>query len=56
MLRSEMRTTISNGTELYETVEDKLKISPIGIIPLEKNEGYFFLSSTFRLHAFINTG
>src|ERR1700750_3453310 len=28
---SEMRLTITNGTELYEMVEDKLKISPVGI-------------------------
>src|SRR5579871_4717609 len=37
--------TISNGTEIYEFVEDKLNIFPVGIIPLESNEGYFFLSS-----------
>src|SRR3569623_536852 len=42
---NEMRSTINNGTELYEMVEDKLKISPVGIIPLEQNEGYFFLSN-----------
>jgi len=41
----EMRSTITNGTELYELVEDKLRISPVGIIPLEQNEGYFFLSN-----------
>ena len=41
----EMRSTITNGTELYELVEDKLQISPVGIIPLEQNEGYFFLSN-----------
>ena len=40
----EMRTTISNGTELYEQIEYGLTISPVGIIPLEQNEGYFFLS------------
>src|SRR5215203_71917 len=33
---AEMRSTITNGTELYELVEDKLKISPVGIIPLEQ--------------------
>lgn len=38
-----MKTTISSGTELYEFVEDKLRISPVGIIPLEQAEGYFFL-------------
>jgi hypothetical protein len=41
----EMRSTITNGTELYELVEDKMHISPVGIIPLEQNEGYFFLSN-----------
>ncbi len=40
----EMRTTIGNGTELYEQIEYNLTISPVGIIPLEQNEGYFFLS------------
>jgi hypothetical protein len=39
-----MKHTISNGTEIYEFVEDKLVISPIGIIPLDTHEGYFFLS------------
>jgi hypothetical protein len=41
----EMKTTISNGTEIYEFVEDNLTITPIGIIPLDIQEGYFFLSS-----------
>lgn len=40
----EMRTTISNGTEIYEFVEENLTITPIGIIPLDIQEGYFFLS------------
>lgn len=40
----EIKTTISNGTEIYEFVEDKLTIFPVGIVPLENNEGYFFLS------------
>jgi len=39
-----MHATITNGTEIYEFVEDKLTISPVGIIPLEQSEGYFFLS------------
>src|SRR5437764_10787687 len=46
---NEMRTTINHGTELYEMVEDKLKISPVGIIPLEQTEGYFFLSNAITL-------
>ena len=39
-----IKSTISNGTEIYEFVEDKLNIFPVGIVPLEINEGYFFLS------------
>jgi len=40
-----MHGTITNGTEIYEFVEDKLKISPVGIMPLDIQEGYFFLST-----------
>ncbi|MES1216857.1 MAG: hypothetical protein ABUT20_15180 [Bacteroidota bacterium] len=40
-----IKSAIHNGTELYEFVEDKLTISPVGLIPLDINEGYFFLSS-----------
>src|SRR6478736_7081454 len=39
-----IRHTISNGTEIYEFVEENLNIFPIGLVPLETNEGYFFLS------------
>lgn len=42
---NEMKTTISNGAEIYEFVEEKLTISPIGIIPIDIHEGYFFLSA-----------
>jgi len=38
-----MDKTIRNGTEIYEFVEDKLSITPVGLIPLDINEGYFFL-------------
>ncbi|MFP5042121.1 hypothetical protein [Parasediminibacterium sp. JCM 36343] len=38
-----MKTTISSGTEIYEFVEDKLNIEPIGLVPLDHSEGYFFL-------------
>lgn len=41
----EMKTTISNGAEIYEFVEHTLTISPIGLVPLDSQEGYFFLSS-----------
>jgi hypothetical protein len=39
-----MKRTISSGTEIYEFVEDKLTIFPVGLMPIKTNEGYFFLS------------
>src|SRR5215203_6350682 len=41
----EMKTTISNGAEIYEFVEGNLTITPIGLLPLDIQEGYFFLST-----------
>ncbi|MBS1628368.1 MAG: hypothetical protein JSR09_01035 [Bacteroidetes bacterium] len=38
-----MKKTINNGSEIYEFIENKISIEPVGIIPLENNEGYFFL-------------
>ncbi|HWB24318.1 MAG TPA: hypothetical protein VG738_02510 [Chitinophagaceae bacterium] len=40
-----MKTTISNGTEIYEMVEGNMTIAPVGLVPLDLNEGYFFLST-----------
>jgi len=39
-----MKGAITSGTEIYEFVEGKLNIYPVGIIPLDIHEGYFFLS------------
>ena len=39
-----MKNAIKNGTGIYEFVEDKLDIAPVGLIPLDTQEGYFFLS------------
>lgn len=39
-----LQTTISSGTEIYEFVEEKMTITPVGLIPLDLNEGYMFLS------------
>ena len=41
----EMKSTISSGAELYEFVEENLTITPIGLVPLDIQEGYFFLSA-----------
>lgn len=40
-----MKSTIGNGTEIYEFVEENLSISPVGLLPLDVQEGYFFLSA-----------
>ncbi len=40
-----IKQTISNGAEIYEFVENKINITPVGIVPLDINEGYFFLNS-----------
>jgi hypothetical protein len=40
---STMKKTITAGSEIYEFVETKLIIEPIGIMPLDHNEGYFLL-------------
>lgn len=38
-----MKTAITNGTEIYEFVEDKISIHPVGIMPVHSKEGYFLL-------------
>jgi len=44
-----IKDAISSGAEIYEFVEDKINIFPVGIVPVEINEGYFFLSgSSYR--------
>lgn len=40
-----IKSTITNGTEIYEFVEEKMNIVPVGLIPLDTQEGYFFLSA-----------
>jgi len=40
-----IKNTIHNGTAIYEFVEDKININPVGIMPLDTQEGYFFLCS-----------
>ncbi|TWW00202.1 hypothetical protein [Chitinophaga pinensis] len=38
-----MNGAIREGTEIYEFVEGSLNISPVGLIPLDTQEGYLFL-------------
>jgi hypothetical protein len=41
---SQMQSAITSATEIYEFVENKLVIFPVGLVPLDINEGYFFLN------------
>lgn len=40
----EIHNTISEGAQLYDFVEKRMQIEPVGIMPLYKNEGYVFVS------------
>lgn len=51
----QIKSTIKEGTEIYEFVETKIAIEPVGLIPLDVNEGYLLISSgnydtTFAYH------
>ena len=38
-----IKLTIQSGTELYEFVEDTLKIEPVGLLQLDTREGYLLI-------------
>lgn len=40
---SKLKTTIEGGASIYEYVEERIEITPVGLIPLQCEEGYFFL-------------
>lgn len=40
----QFNSAIKNGTALYDSIEEKLYIAPIGLVPLDHNEGYLLLS------------
>src|SRR5690606_24193388 len=40
-----LKGTLQPGASIYEFVEDTLQIIPIGLVPLDTMEGYFFLRS-----------
>jgi hypothetical protein len=40
-----IKNTICSGVEIYELVEEKIIIAPVGIVPLDTQEGYFFLNT-----------
>ncbi|MGB8195053.1 MAG: hypothetical protein WCF67_24170 [Chitinophagaceae bacterium] len=48
-----MKRTISSGTEIYEYVETNLNIFPVGLVPLDLQEGYFFLNHGSIRHTYV---
>ena len=40
---TKIKSTIKTGAEIYEFVEAKLNIEPVGLVPLNIEEGYLFL-------------
>lgn len=40
---STMKQTINSGSEIYDFVENRINIEPVGLVPLQHNEGYFML-------------
>lgn len=39
-----IKTSLQEGTVIYEYVESNLEISPVGVTPLYANEGYLFVT------------
>jgi hypothetical protein len=44
----QIESRLGIGKELYEEVEDKIEVFPVGILPLRTEEGYFFLSDYLK--------
>lgn len=40
--------TIKEGRDIYEFVESNMEIAPIGLSPLYKDEGYFFIDEEYK--------
>lgn len=38
------KDSLDNGKEIYEHVESKCEVSPIGLVPLYSDEGYLFIN------------
>jgi len=45
------KRNLEEGKEIYEFVEENCELSPIGLMPLYADEGYFFLEQTERSQA-----
>lgn len=38
------KKTMDNGKQIYEWIESKIEIQPVGLLPMYSNEGYLFLN------------
>ena len=45
----EIQKCVNDGKELYQLVEDKLEIYPVGIIPISSEFGYLFLVELYKI-------
>lgn len=45
------KTSLEEGKEIYEFVEKQCELSPVGLMPLYADEGYFFLEQPERTKA-----
>lgn len=43
---NQMKQTVTVGTDFYDFVESNLTILPVGILPANNDEGYFFLTDS----------
>jgi hypothetical protein len=43
------KKTMDNGKEIYEWIESKIEIQPVGLLPMYSNEGYLFLNE-YKVH------
>jgi len=41
-----IKKTLQTGVDIYEFVEDHINISPVGLMPLDNQEGFFFLATS----------
>lgn len=42
------KNTLEEGKQIYEYVESKCEVSPVGLVPLYSDEGYLFINRPFE--------
>lgn len=49
-----LREALEEGREIYDFVEDHCELSPIGVMPLYADEGYFFVAKDAHAQIYIH--